>query len=58
MLQGYHGVYSHQGLGAYAIDWHVPVGTVLCTARDGIVIDAFDDAMITKLVRDVGSSLA
>ncbi len=36
--QGYHGGVSHKGLGAYAIDFPVPIGTPIHAARDGIVV--------------------
>lgn len=47
ILQGYEGKFSHQGTEAFAIDWALPEGTVICAAREGIVIEAFDQSRST-----------
>lgn len=39
--QGYHGAFSHQN--EYALDFRMPVGTMIRAARDGIVFDTKDD---------------
>lgn len=39
--QGYRGTFSHQD--EYALDFRMPVGTMVRAARDGIVLDTKDD---------------
>jgi murein DD-endopeptidase MepM/ murein hydrolase activator NlpD len=41
--QGYHGSFSHTGPDEYAIDWRMPVGTPVCAARGGLVVQSKDD---------------
>lgn len=36
--QGYHGGLSHKGLSAYAIDFSMPIGTPIYSAREGEVV--------------------
>lgn len=44
VTQGYNGKYSHTGSNQYAIDWQMPVGTLVYAARDGIVVRTKDDS--------------
>jgi len=37
--QGYNGRLTHQGQDQYAVDFAMPEGTVVCAAREGIVVD-------------------
>jgi murein DD-endopeptidase MepM/ murein hydrolase activator NlpD len=43
VTQGYNGKYSHTGSNQYATDWQMPVGTLVCAARDGVVVRTKDD---------------
>ncbi|HTD68483.1 MAG TPA: M23 family metallopeptidase [Candidatus Limnocylindria bacterium] len=45
VTQGYHGTFSHTGPDEFAIDWKMPEGTPIMTARGGTVVsvrDGFD----------------
>jgi hypothetical protein len=42
--QGYHGLLSHVGAGAYAVDFPVPEGTVIRAARPGRVASVREDS--------------
>jgi murein DD-endopeptidase MepM/ murein hydrolase activator NlpD len=44
VTQGYNGKYSHKGSNQYAIDWQMPVGTLVLAARGGVVVRAKDDS--------------
>ncbi|MDX1455188.1 MAG: M23 family metallopeptidase, partial [Gammaproteobacteria bacterium] len=44
VLQGYNSSYSHHGREAYAIDIALPLGTPVCAARSGLVIEAKGDS--------------
>lgn len=42
LVQGYGGSHSHFGSMHYCLDFAMPVGTAICAARSGIVIDVID----------------
>lgn len=44
LLQGVDGWYSHQGLHAWAFDFAMPVGSPVCAARDGVVLELREDS--------------
>jgi len=46
--QGYGGLFSHTGATEYAIDWSMPIGTPVYSARDGVVVDIVDDQWLSK----------
>jgi murein DD-endopeptidase MepM/ murein hydrolase activator NlpD len=37
--QSYDGQLSHRGVNRYAVDFVMPIGTVVCAAREGVVVD-------------------
>ncbi len=39
VAQGYEGRWSHKGADRYAVDFAMPEGTIVCAARDGVVVD-------------------
>lgn len=41
--QGYEGRRSHEGLGAYALDFPMPSGTPVLAARGGTIVEVVDD---------------
>ena len=49
VLQGPRGTYSHfAGSGSEnAVDWDVPEGTIVCAARDGVVVGVRDDSTVS-----------
>lgn len=42
--QGYNGGYSHRGWQKYSLDFGMPIGTPICAARDGIIVDIKQDS--------------
>lgn len=48
VLQGPRGSYSHSvgSSSENAVDWDVPEGTIVCAARDGVVVGVRDDSTI------------
>jgi hypothetical protein len=44
VIQGFHGKFSHFGPYEYAIDWAMPVGSLVLAARDGVVVAIRDDS--------------
>ncbi len=42
LWQGYHGAFSHQG--QKALDFNMPEGTLVCAAREGIVVEVKNDS--------------
>jgi murein DD-endopeptidase MepM/ murein hydrolase activator NlpD len=42
VIQGYDTDRSHNGVDRYAVDFAMPKGTVVCAARDGVVVDLRD----------------
>ena len=44
VTQGYNGKYSHKGSNQYAIDWQMPLGTLVYAARGGVVVRVKDDS--------------
>ena len=44
--QGFHGKYSHTGGDCYSIDWKMPEGTPIHSARDGVVVGIKDDSSV------------
>ena len=49
VMQGPRGTFSHfAGSGSEnAVDWSVPEGTIVCAARDGVVVGARDDSRVS-----------
>jgi hypothetical protein len=41
-IQGNRGIVSHRGAGEYSYDFAMPVGSVFCAARAGIVVEVVD----------------
>jgi murein DD-endopeptidase MepM/ murein hydrolase activator NlpD len=41
VAQGYDGIWSHKDSDRYAVDFAMPEGTVVCAARDGLVVDLY-----------------
>jgi murein DD-endopeptidase MepM/ murein hydrolase activator NlpD len=39
VIQGYEGRLSHRDIDRYAVDFAMPEGTLVCAARDGVVVD-------------------
>ena len=44
VTQAYGGSFSHKGSNKYAIDWKMPVGTLVRAARGGLVVKTKDDS--------------
>jgi murein DD-endopeptidase MepM/ murein hydrolase activator NlpD len=44
VIEGYNGSLSHKGSDQYAVDFAMPEGTVVCAARDGLVVDVRADS--------------
>ncbi len=44
VTQGYNGSFSHKGSNQYAIDWKMPQGTLVCAAREGLVVKVKQDS--------------
>ncbi|HWI55828.1 MAG TPA: M23 family metallopeptidase [Bacillota bacterium] len=44
VTQGYNGCFSHKGANQYAIDWQMPVGSVVRATRGGLVVRTKDDS--------------
>ena len=44
VTQGYGGGFSHKGSNKYAIDWKMPEGTPVLSARDGVVVKIKNDS--------------
>jgi murein DD-endopeptidase MepM/ murein hydrolase activator NlpD len=44
VTQGYNGSFSHRGANQYAIDWKMPEGTLVCAAREGLVVKVRQDS--------------
>ncbi|MEO0601227.1 MAG: M23 family metallopeptidase, partial [Myxococcota bacterium] len=42
--QGFHGNFSHNGYGTYALDFPAPVGTEITAARSGLVVRVREDS--------------
>lgn len=42
--QGYNGGYSHKGWQKYSLDLGMPIGTPVCAARDGVIVDIKQDS--------------
>jgi hypothetical protein len=44
VTQGYNGKFSHTGANQYAIDWDMPMGTLVYAARGGVVVRVKQDS--------------
>lgn len=42
--QGFHGKATHKGASSYAVDFAMDIGTKICAARGGTVVDTKDDS--------------
>jgi murein DD-endopeptidase MepM/ murein hydrolase activator NlpD len=42
--QGYNGRYSHKGWQKYSLDFGMPIGTPVCAAREGVIVDIKQDS--------------
>jgi murein DD-endopeptidase MepM/ murein hydrolase activator NlpD len=54
MTQGYNGKFSHNGVGAFAVDFAMPEGTAVCAARKGWVVWTRGDVTTTIRSRPPG----
>ncbi len=55
VIQGYNGSFSHHGEYQYSIDWDMPPGSLICAARDGVVVrneDSFSGRGLNAGFRD------
>ncbi len=46
VCQGYNGWFSHRGPNQYAVDFAMPEGTLICAAREGIVVDLKESSAV------------
>jgi murein DD-endopeptidase MepM/ murein hydrolase activator NlpD len=56
VTQGYRGSFSHNGAGAFAVDFAMPIGTPVRAARGGRVVSTRDDVTTTVRRKPPGHS--
>lgn len=52
LIQGYHGTFSHNIMGGYALDFEMPEGTAVVAAREGKVLEILDNIITKKAFLD------